>query len=208
MKEEDIIISGRSIGSGPACHLAGTFNPACLCLISPIKSVKDVARQKYGRIVDLLMDERFNNFDTVKKVKCPSVIFHGIQDKMVPYQHSIEMLLQGFISCQAYMFLRDGMEHNKFDYTNDIIRPLRFFLKQSKIAYKLSKMDTTKIVRDAGYTDHRAIMLEKQFKIINHSQFFNNFSSSHIPELPKLKDNGSYADVEFKRPEPSKKESD
>jgi len=65
-------------------------------LISPIKSVKDVARQKYGRIVDLLIEERFNNFEAVTKVQCPSAIFHGIQDSMVPYQHSIEMLLQGF----------------------------------------------------------------------------------------------------------------
>ena len=61
------------------------------------------------------------------------------------------------------------MEHNKFDYTNDIIRPLRFFLKQSKIAYKLGKLDTSKITRDTGYIDHRAQILEKQFKIINYS---------------------------------------
>jgi len=39
------MISGRSIGSGPACHLASRFsNAMCLLLISPIKSVRDVAR--------------------------------------------------------------------------------------------------------------------------------------------------------------------
>lgn len=62
LQEHHIMISGRSIGSGPACHLASKFNPACLSLISPIKSVKDVARLKYGRIVDLLIEERFDNF--------------------------------------------------------------------------------------------------------------------------------------------------
>lgn len=31
-------------------------------LISPIKSVKDVAKLKYGRIVDFLIEERFDNF--------------------------------------------------------------------------------------------------------------------------------------------------
>lgn len=54
-------------------------------MISPIKSVKDVARQKYGRIVDLLIEERFDNFNTVRKVTCPSAIFHGTDDDMVPY---------------------------------------------------------------------------------------------------------------------------
>ena len=42
--KNDVIISGRSIGSGPACHLAATVNPLCLILISPIKSVTHIAR--------------------------------------------------------------------------------------------------------------------------------------------------------------------
>ena len=67
VSERNIIIMGRSIGSGPACHLAKTFkNALALVLISPIKSVIDVARQKYGRIVDLLLEERFNNFEAAK----------------------------------------------------------------------------------------------------------------------------------------------
>ena len=45
VKENNLMISGRSIGSGPACHLGSKFkNAMCLLLISPIKSVKDVAR--------------------------------------------------------------------------------------------------------------------------------------------------------------------
>ena len=105
--ESNIIIMGRSIGSGPACHLASTFvNCASLILISPIKSVKDVARQNYGRIVDLLLDERFDNFEVAKQIKCPVLIFHGIKDTMVPYEHSLEMLMHGFVSSQAHMFLR------------------------------------------------------------------------------------------------------
>lgn len=54
-------------------------------LVSPIKSVIDVARQKYGRIVDLLLEERFNNFEAAQQVKCPTVILHGIKDSMVPW---------------------------------------------------------------------------------------------------------------------------
>ena len=132
---------GRSIGSGPACHLASTFkNCKALILISPIKSVKDVARENYGRIVDLLLDERFDNFEVSKQVKCPVLILHGIKDTMVPYHHSIEMLLQGFANCEGHMFLRQDMEHNKFDYLNDILRPLKYFLRINKIIKTFKKV--------------------------------------------------------------------
>jgi len=62
-------------------------------LISPIKSVKEVARQNYGRIADLLLEERFDNFEVSKHIKCPVIVFHGLKDSMVPYQHSLEMLI-------------------------------------------------------------------------------------------------------------------
>lgn len=137
--EHNIIISGRSIGSGPACHLAKTFrNALALVLVSPIKSVVDVARQKYGRIVDLILEERFNNFEAAQQVTCPTVIFHGIKDAMVPWQNSIEMLIQGFSNCEAHMFLREDMEHNKFNYTRDIIDPLRYFFRVNKIRAQCS----------------------------------------------------------------------
>ena len=32
IKEDDIIVFGRSMGSGPAAYLAGTFNPKALCI--------------------------------------------------------------------------------------------------------------------------------------------------------------------------------
>jgi abhydrolase domain-containing protein 17 len=109
--------------------LAAKFNPACLLLISPIKSVKDAARVLYGRVADYFIEERFDNFNVAKRVQCPTAIFHGINDRMVPFQHSMEMLLNGFIQAKTHMFLRDGMEHNRLDYINDIIKPMRYFLK-------------------------------------------------------------------------------
>ena len=58
---------------------------------------------------------------------------HGIQDFIVPFEHSIEMLLLGFKNCRAHMFLQENMEHNKFNYSNDIVRPLVYFFKVNNI---------------------------------------------------------------------------
>ena len=120
-----------------------------------------------------MIEERFPNFQLVKNVTCPSAIFHGIEDNMVPFEHSVEFLLQGFIKCPAHMFLREGMEHNKFDYINDIIKPLKFFLKHHDINTKRplakSKFNEIKLTKLVGYTDKRAMQYHKMFGIINKS---------------------------------------
>ena len=124
----DILVGGRSIGSGPALHLAAKYSPQSLILISPIKSVNDVARLIAGRITDMLVDERFPNMTKAKEVKCPTIIVHGLDDQMVPFKDSIEMTKTGFSNCHAHLFLRDKMTHNAFDYEFDLIKPISYFL--------------------------------------------------------------------------------
>jgi len=41
--QKNLIIFGRSIGSGPATHLASVRNPACMLLMSAFKSIRAVA---------------------------------------------------------------------------------------------------------------------------------------------------------------------
>ena len=49
--------------------------------------------------------------ETIKRVRCPSVIIHGWLDEMVQYEDSIEMLINGFTNTQAHLFIRDKMQH-------------------------------------------------------------------------------------------------
>jgi hypothetical protein len=37
--ENNIILLGRSMGSGPACHVASKYNPKCLVLVSAFESL-------------------------------------------------------------------------------------------------------------------------------------------------------------------------
>jgi esterase/lipase len=50
LNESDIIIFGRSMGSGPATYLASKINAYSLFLMSPFTSIKDVARNILGWI--------------------------------------------------------------------------------------------------------------------------------------------------------------
>ena len=43
IEEENIIVYGRSIGTGPATDVASKRSPACLLLMSAFKSVRTIA---------------------------------------------------------------------------------------------------------------------------------------------------------------------
>ena len=54
LKEKDIIVMGRSLGSGPSTHLAAKYDPRSLVLMSPYTSIKCVAKGKVGFLSNLL----------------------------------------------------------------------------------------------------------------------------------------------------------
>ncbi len=83
-----MIILGRSLGSGPAVHIASKYSVARLIIVSPFTSIQDVAQEHYGIFGKLLVKNRFNNLENIKKVKCQVLIIHGDMDELVPYEHA------------------------------------------------------------------------------------------------------------------------
>lgn len=117
----NIILSGRSIGSGPAFHLAAKYEPLCLMAISPFKSVTNVAKQRFGRIAEMFIQERFDNTKSALKVKCPTILIHGMHDDFVQKQDSIDLITDCFKNSMSHLFLRGSMSHNQFQVFDDII---------------------------------------------------------------------------------------
>ena len=54
---------GKSLGSGPATHLAAHRNPSCLILITPYTSIMECAVDLLGRACRYLLKDRFRNID-------------------------------------------------------------------------------------------------------------------------------------------------
>jgi hypothetical protein len=65
--KKSISVIGRSIGSGPACHLATAIKSDQLVLISPFNSISSVAREKINC---------FQCFRCIECFGCMSPIFH------------------------------------------------------------------------------------------------------------------------------------
>ena len=125
LREKDIIVLGRSLGSGPATHIASKFEPGGLILMSPYTSIKNVATNKVG-FLSFLLAEQFNNLARMDKVTCPTFIVHGQLDRLIPISHAYA--LKDRCNGPTFFLSPPNMTHNDFDFYEDLIRPLMRFL--------------------------------------------------------------------------------
>lgn len=86
-QQEDIIVFGTSVGSGPTCYLAQKHKLKGVVLECPFTSIiRVVSQSMFGRLVDM-----FQNINKLPKVKCPVYIMHGTKDDIIPVEHGKEL---------------------------------------------------------------------------------------------------------------------
>ena len=130
--ENNIILMGRCIGSGPATYLASTHSVLALILLSPLKSIKEAIRTmfpklKLGQVIQSLVKERFNNMENISKVTSPILFIHGKMDNLIPSVHSLDLINK--CKSPAKLVTPNTMSHNTFDYIQDVIAHIKNFLK-------------------------------------------------------------------------------
>lgn len=108
-----IVLMGRSVGSGPATYLASKYDVGALILLSAYTSLKKLVRDHYGKFVQWLIAERFENLERIKDVKCPILLIHGKKDELIPYQHAFELRKKVSEHVYSEVFLPENMTHNK-----------------------------------------------------------------------------------------------
>ncbi|CAN0838490.1 Alpha/beta hydrolase domain-containing protein 17B [Linum grandiflorum] len=84
VKQEELILYGQSVGSGPSLHLASRLpNLRGLVLHSAILSG---IRVLYPVKMTLWFDI-FKNIDKIRHVNCPVLVIHGTSDEIVDWSH-------------------------------------------------------------------------------------------------------------------------
>ena len=170
-QDSDILIFGRSIGSGPACFIARNYPIGCLLLMSAFTSIKDVVKNVAGRLAKLMVKERFRNIDHMPYIKCPTFLVHGIRDKLVPFSHSQKLHEDCAGPCA--LFLPPKMEHNRFDYCDDLVLPMSTFLVQSNIDVK-------------GKPGERELIVDSKFSVPPKTQQLKRDQAKVIKNLKSL----------------------
>jgi abhydrolase domain-containing protein 17 len=92
IKEKNVLVFGRSIGTGPACFLAESYqNIKALILQSPYTDISVVAEDNIGiksNLLQVVMASHFQNIKTIKKIEAPILFIHGKKDLSIPFEHS------------------------------------------------------------------------------------------------------------------------
>ena len=79
-----IYVYGRSLGSAAATYTATRHDVAGLILESPFTSAKGMAARHYRFVPRFLVRMSLDNLGRMPGIHCPTLIFHGTSDMLVP----------------------------------------------------------------------------------------------------------------------------
>lgn len=80
-----IILYGESLGGAVAIDLAQKVNAQALITEDVFTSVKDMAKVAYPLMPNFILSTRFDSISKIKKVTCPKLFIHSIDDEIVPF---------------------------------------------------------------------------------------------------------------------------
>jgi hypothetical protein len=107
-----VTVVGRSLGTGPAVHLAATRPVQRLVLLVPFDSLAAVARGAVPWLpVDLLLRDRWDAAAEAPAVRAPTTIVAAAFDPVVPTRHA-EALHRAFRPGVAQLVVVPGLDHN------------------------------------------------------------------------------------------------
>ncbi|RZC91053.1 hypothetical protein C5167_028885 [Papaver somniferum] len=123
IKQEDIILYGQSVGSGPTLHLASRL-PRLRAVILHSAILSGI-RVLYPVKVTLWFDI-FKNIDKIRHVNCPVLVIHGTSDDIVDWSHGKRLWE---LSKEKYdpLWIKGGGHCNLETYP-DFIKHLRKFM--------------------------------------------------------------------------------
>ncbi|TVZ58826.1 hypothetical protein NA63_1334 [Flavobacteriaceae bacterium MAR_2010_105] len=113
--ESQIIVYGRSLGTGIAAYIASKHQPKQLILETPYYNIADVAKQRFSMFpVEPLLKYKFPTNEFIQHIECPILIVHGTEDEVVPLS-SGEKLLKVSPNSNIKFISIEGGKHNNLN---------------------------------------------------------------------------------------------
>jgi pimeloyl-ACP methyl ester carboxylesterase len=117
----DIVVVGRSLGSGLATYVASRRSVSRLVLVTPFDSIAAVAAEYYWFVpVRWLLKDTYESFKYAPRVSAPTLIVAAGQDEQIPPRHATA-LLRHFRPGVATMEVIAGAGHNTIDRSPDYV---------------------------------------------------------------------------------------
>ncbi len=89
----NVVIYGKSLGTGLAAYLASQKDSRQLILETPYYSMASLAHRYAPFLpVNLLMKMNFTTGEYIKTITEPITIFHGLQDEVIPFTNAMKLI--------------------------------------------------------------------------------------------------------------------
>jgi uncharacterized protein len=125
--EQNIIITGYSIGTGPAAYLASIYNPRLLILQAPYYNFTELSSERVPFMPYFLKKFSFETNNFIKKAKAEVYIFHGNKDQVINYKNSVR--LSELIKNKNNFFTLENQNHIGINENDDFKNQLKIILK-------------------------------------------------------------------------------
>jgi alpha-beta hydrolase superfamily lysophospholipase len=111
--EDQIILYGRSFGTGIATGLAASNEPKTLILESPFYSAVSLGQHRFPILpVGWLSNYRFPSNEYVQEITCPIFIFHGTEDRVIPFKFAKKLFESIPEKIEKKLYTIEGGGHN------------------------------------------------------------------------------------------------
>jgi len=121
----NIVVVGRSLGSGVAVHLASLRPVARLVLVTPFDSLQDLAARQFAYFpVRWLLLDKFESWRYAQQVTVPTLVMAAEHDEVIP-RKSTEALYQRFRAGVASFKVVAGTSHNTISESPDYVPLLK-----------------------------------------------------------------------------------
>jgi pimeloyl-ACP methyl ester carboxylesterase len=123
----DVIVVGRSLGTGVAARLASTRPVAGLVLVTPYDSLLGIAQKSFPLFpVRFLLIDKYESWRYVPKITAPVLILRAERDETIPAA-STEALRDRFPAGQVRYAVVAGASHNTIIDDPEYVRAMAAF---------------------------------------------------------------------------------
>ena len=111
-RHPDVIIIGRSLGTGVAIQVCARREPRHLVLVTPYDSIADVAQGRYPAFpARWIVRDRYESWRVAPLIRAPTLVIAAEFDLTIPMRHT-QRLLEHFPPGVARFVLLPGEGHN------------------------------------------------------------------------------------------------
>lgn len=121
-RHSEIIVIGRSLGSGLATPLAAAQDVHRLILVTPFDSMVSVAKHHYPLLpVQLLLLDRYDSYLHAPNVNAPTLVLMAENDQVVPGKLAMK-LSHSFRDGNCWSMILPGTDHNSLTLPSSVVQ--------------------------------------------------------------------------------------